>query len=467
MVRATLQKLKGNSLLKIFSLAFGVSLLSVALAIFIVLNTVAHKSKDFKNAYYKDLLSVLTHDYDIDKNVEIFKKNFQHFRLDEQPVAIFNSKLEVVWSTPSFKKEEINILELEEISKEKAILSNRYNYLEVYFQSRHYLKNPLTKLITVYVDNKNTGIAGFLQLTLLLFFISTSLCIFISLFFFIKKMKDKAIEVESIITNLESLHQKYVHEDLMDRFTRIPEVINSLLDKLYKTIEERDKIAESRFELLSQLTHDIRTPLTSIKTSTDTLYSNAEINKEQKDVLRSIVSQDIDYLSKLVDDLLFLAILDRRKEEAQEIQPISSLLTSLKEKYINSRGELEIKIEFREDDLKDIKLSELEFLRLVNNIFSNGLKYSKSYFIFKSTISDNKLKFSMENDFDEIDKNSIISFGKKKSKRKIDLKNKQSSIGLGSVIISSIIRKWNGSLKFNIDEKLNIFFMEIEIPINQ
>jgi signal transduction histidine kinase len=256
-----------------------------------------------------------------------------------------------------------------------------------------------------------------------------------------------------------------VNEDFIDKYTRVPKVINHLLDTAYDAVKEKERIAQSKFELLSELTHDIRTPLTSIQTATETLCSGVEIKDEQKDTLHSIVSLDVSYLSKLVDDLLFLSILDERSEQSSRMTALVPLLDSLKEKYVSIASMKQISINYDSSDLHEILLPELEFLRLMNNLISNALFNAKTFVRLDVSLIDYQLRFLVENDFETIDKESINNFGKKKLKRNIDLKNKQSSIGLGSVIIASIVEKWGGKMEIELDEHSKIFRMNIIYPI--
>ena len=50
------------------------------------------------------------------------------------------------------------------------------------------------------------------------------------------------------------------------------------------------------------------------------------------------------------------------------------------------------------------------------------------------------------------------------AKRKIDLKNKNSSLGLGSVIVSTIVKKWFGDLKIDVDKKNNKIEIKVKFP---
>ena len=66
---------------------------------------------------------------------------------------------------------------------------------------------------------------------------------------------------------------------------------------------------------------------------------------------------------------------------------------------------------------------------------------------------------------DQISSNPlIILYGKKMAKRKIDLKNKNSSLGLGSVIVSTIVKKWFGDLKIDVDKKNNKIEIKVKFP---
>jgi hypothetical protein len=465
MEKGTVPVLKNNSLFKIIFSAIALSLLSISVTFIVIVNTVAERSEAIKLNYYQDLLKGLIRTQDITQNISKFKEDFSHFDLDRRAIAIVGFDKNILYQSKGFDQQWFYQQEVDKALKSKNAISSHYRWFKVFFQARHYYKNDKTDLMVIFIDTKTEGLPRLMQFIFLLFFFCIFLCTAIILFVIVKKMKARAKEIEGIVTRLDTEKRTLVNEDFIDKYTRVPKVINHLLDTAYDAVKEKERIAQSKFELLSELTHDIRTPLTSIQTATETLCSGVEIKDEQKDTLHSIVSLDVSYLSKLVDDLLFLSILDERSEQSSRMTALVPLLDSLKEKYVSIASMKQISINYDSSDLHEILLPELEFLRLMNNLISNALFNAKTFVRLDVSLIDYQLRFLVENDFETIDKESINNFGKKKLKRKIDLKNKQSSIGLGSVIIASIVEKWGGKMEIELDEHSKIFRMNIIYPI--
>lgn len=465
MGKGTVRLLRDSSLIKIFFLSLCVTIISILLAMTFISKIVSDKSEGFRNAYYLDVLGTLVKSSNVQENIRLFESQFPHFDLKNKPVAILNERMEFIFTTDDFDQSDVPEKELKEIQADHNLVINRYNSLKVFFQSRHYIKNQTERLTVLFIDKKESGVANFIQMAFLLIFFAFIFSISTVLYIFVRKMKVKSEELERIILKLNPESRSYVSQDLFDRYTRIPHVINNLLSSLYKTIEDRDKFANSKFDLLTQLAHDIRTPLTSIKTSTDSLFSIQTLSEEQRSVLKSIIALDVDYLSKLVDDLLFLAVLDKRTDQSIETKNVTQMIKQIQEKFFHTQDRKKISIQYEEKNLEHIRLNELEFLRLMNNLITNGVKYSKSYFKVSFLCLNHELKIDLENDYNELEEDYVRNYGKKKAKRKIDHINKQSSIGLGSVIISSIVNKWDGSLTIGVDDESRVLKMSIKFSV--
>ncbi len=253
-------------------------------------------------------------------------------------------------------------------------VSNHYGYLKIFLPSRHYYKGDLP-YVAVFVDDKKGDLSKAIQLIFLFFFISIMLCTFLLLIYFIYQIKRKVIELEKILSNLGCEKKLLTPNKFFDRYTRITEVINGLLSTLFNSIEQKDKIANSKFELYSQLTHDIRTPLTSIQTSTETLFQAKRLDDFELNSLRTIINMDVDYLTNLVDDLLFLSLLETPHRKETEFKSMIEMLDTLVEKHSSSERIFQSNI--MKDDLSNLYLPHFEFLRLMNNLLSNAFRYSK------------------------------------------------------------------------------------------
>jgi two-component system sensor histidine kinase KdpD len=100
------------------------------------------------------------------------------------------------------------------------------------------------------------------------------------------------------------------------------EALGSLISAAVERINAIDSLAHAeaareserlRTALLDSVTHDLRTPLTSIKASVSTLRSNAQIKPDDHDDLLAVIEEEADRLNRLVGEAVEMTQLDERR----------------------------------------------------------------------------------------------------------------------------------------------------------
>ena len=195
---------------------------------------------------------------------------------------------------------------------------------------------------------------------------------------FYKKKRDK--ELQELLQLLKRINEKNYKIDIKKN---IEGDYSLLLNELYKTavmlneqteLSKKDK--ESLKDSLSDISHQLRTPLTSINLMIDNVL-NEETSEEEKKKLLKDINHKIKNMVFLVESLLKLSKFDANvitfKQEKIEIIKILddvkdnlSLLLDLKDISINIKGNKDIKIKV------DYKW-EVEAL---SNIVKNAIEYS-------------------------------------------------------------------------------------------
>jgi len=165
-----------------------------------------------------------------------------------------------------------------------------------------------------------------------------------------------------VITSLSNLAGLIVQRD---RLMKVEAVTEAVL----KT--ERLKSA-----LLSMVSHDFRSPLTSIKTSVNSLLSDGEpVPMETQRILLTAVDHETDRLNHLIDNILDLScleagVLSLNKEETPLAELIESALNSLSEEE-NDRVQIKLASESDEINVDCVLMAQV-----LRNLLENALKYS-------------------------------------------------------------------------------------------
>ncbi|MGR6342501.1 sensor histidine kinase [Priestia megaterium] len=155
--------------------------------------------------------------------------------------------------------------------------------------------------------------------------------------------------------------------------------INELIEELEKVHVQSAKSQTARKSLLSSISHDIRTPLTSIIGYIDALKDDIATSEDEKQEYLNILSKKAGSLKQLIDEIFDMAKLDAdeipMKEEFLDLAEIirESLIEFLHEMK-NNRVELHISIPEKNCFVMADRLS---LTRIIRNIIKNALEYGK------------------------------------------------------------------------------------------
>ena len=174
-------------------------------------------------------------------------------------------------------------------------------------------------------------------------------------------------------------------ESRFKEYVNLTESFNVLLDKM-RVLEE------SRQEFVSNVSHELKTPITSMKVLADSLLIQEEVPNEMYREFMSDMVDEIDRESKIINDLLTLVKMDK-KSSALNITAvnINALLELLLKriKPIAAKRNIEVVFEsFREviGEVDEVKLT-LAF----SNLIENAVKYNNDGgSVYVSLNSDHK-----------------------------------------------------------------------------
>lgn len=234
--------------------------------------------------------------------------------------------------------------------------------------------------------------------------------------------------------------------------------IRSVAISFVKMKERIIRQISQRTDMLSAVSHDLRTPLTRMKLQLEMMQESAEINE---------LKQDISDMSKLVEEYLDFARFEEREKKDQ-----LKIAEFLEEKIINYYKKIGKNIE---SDIKisknfTIPLKKLAFKRALINLIDNAFNYGENV-EFQAHLSQNNLIITIEDDGPGIPEseyeNVFKPFYRIDNSRNQDLdeKTKKSNMGsgLGLAIAMDAITSHGGRIKLS-SSKMNGLKVLIFIP---
>lgn len=164
-----------------------------------------------------------------------------------------------------------------------------------------------------------------------------------------------------------------------DEFSEIALEVNHLGEKIKDLIEKERKSEKTKHELITNIAHDLRTPLTSIIGYVELLHTNDMLTDEQRKQYTAIVLNKAKRLESLIEDLFGLTKLNYGKITMNvEGIDIVKLLEQLLEEAYPSFMENDLEYEIKTNESKIVINGDGNLLaRLFDNIISNAVKYGK------------------------------------------------------------------------------------------
>lgn len=238
---------------------------------------------------------------------------------------------------------------------------------------------------------------------------------------------------------------------------------NLLVIKLEKVKEEKKRIDESKKRLLVDISHDLKTPITSIQGFSKLLLEE-NITSEERDKFLKIIYNKSVYSAVLIEDLFALSKLEDSEYNLSLVELdfsewLRRLIVEYYEEFQNKHFNLEINI----SDYSIISMFDEKLMkRAISNIFNNALSHNENYTSLKieSYEKENNLILKIGSNGANIDK----SIRETIFEPFVKSNNNSNGSGLGLAITKKIIEKHGGTISLTSTEFERILFL-ISIPI--
>ena len=195
------------------------------------------------------------------------------------------------------------------------------------------------------------------------------------------------------------------------------------------------KHLNQRSEMLSGISHDLRTPLTRMKLQLAFIKDGEISNK---------LSSDISEMEKMLNE--YLQFSSTRSNEKTETFDLSELLQLTIEKYENKKITSNLAQRVYYDGRKIL------IQRCISNLIDNAIKYAENIFITLKK-SSNSISILIDDDGPGIPKKEIENVFKPFYKINKSRGDSKSSVGLGLSIASDIIRSHGGNIRLESSPK--------------
>jgi len=180
---------------------------------------------------------------------------------------------------------------------------------------------------------------------------------------------------ETIVGFLNRVAEGNLDEDISEESYRETKRISKAINRTLQTLKSME---QSRQEFVSNVSHELKTPITSIRVLADSLMGMEEAPVELYQEFMQDISDEIDRESTIIDDLLTLVRMDKASAEmniapANINEQVEMVLKRLRP--IARKRNIELTFESMREVTADI--DEVKFSLAVSNLVENAVKYNK------------------------------------------------------------------------------------------
>ncbi|MGX4601316.1 sensor histidine kinase [Faecalimicrobium sp. JNUCC 81] len=232
--------------------------------------------------------------------------------------------------------------------------------------------------------------------------------------------------------------------------------INNYLEETQNYKLKYIKREEDIRKEIENISHDLRTPLTSIRGYLELIDDEDITENEKKDYIQ-IVEKRAKVLQNLIQDFYDLSRLENNDYNFNiEIIDINKELKEQILMFYNDFEKKNIDVDIKlEEKPMFVNLDKNAIERVFHNLIQNATKYSKSKFCISMNSTDNGIIIELKNDVDDINKEELdLLFNRFYIK---DNSRSRDSSGLGLTITKFLVESMNGKIEAKLDKGYIIF----------
>lgn len=284
--------------------------------------------------------------------------------------------------------------------------------------------------------------------------------------------------LESVLHNMSSEHstiiQKNIKNDIIYKikidpvhFEDTDAVIGFIIN--IENITEYAKLENMRKEFVANVSHELKTPITSIQGFIETLKMTDNLDEDTKNRFLTIIENEATRLTRLIDDILLLSTIENKTKKKVEKVDLFEVFEEVHEviNYIAKKKNIKVKYDFEN---KDIDLWEYSgYIRqILLNIISNAIKYTgeNGEVSIKQYIKSEKVFIEVKDNGIGIPEEDIERIFERFYRVDKARSRSVGGTGLGLAITKHMVKALNGNIRVESELGVGSKFI-IELPFNQ
>lgn len=242
---------------------------------------------------------------------------------------------------------------------------------------------------------------------------------------------------------------------------------NKELSEKHKALEESER---QRKEMLANISHDLRAPITAIRSSLDLLSSYDDLPAEEVKNAVGLINRRVATLESLIQDMYFLFCVedDTRSFSLETVELVPFLESYFYDAIVDSRYDNhDMQLDIPMDLSGRITIDIQKTIRVLDNLFTNAAKYSGdgSAITLSAKTSGNLAVISVSDTGVGIPSDALAHiFDRTYTVSSSRSPGSTTGSGLGLAIVKAVIEKQNGTVRCESEVNKGSSFI-IELPL--
>ena len=298
-----------------------------------------------------------------------------------------------------------------------------------------------------------------------------------------KKFTKPIKELNEIAKNMSNMDfgHKYKETNQGDEIDELGKSINSMSSKLETTItqlkttnrelekdlEEKAKIDKMRRSFISDVSHELKTPIALIQGYSEGLLENVNKDEESRRFYAEVIFDETNKMDKLVKQLLELMKLENEMRTFDNKQfDIVELEKEIIRKTSVMIEEKQAKIEFNSEEKINVIADDFYIDQVVTNYLTNAIKHveevnGEKYIKIENEIKEDKVRVKVFNTGKKIDEENLDRIWNRFYKADESRNREDGGTGIGLALVKAIMNNYGND--FGVINKENgvEFYFEI------
>lgn len=307
--------------------------------------------------------------------------------------------------------------------------------------------------------------------------------------FISRKFTDPILELNDIAQNMSKLDfsKKYKTTDADDEINNLGRSINKMSDTLEKTIkqlrasnielekdiEEKSKIDEMRKSFISDVSHELKTPIALIQGYSEGLLENINTDEENRKFYAEVILDETNKMDRLVKQLLELMKLEYGKREFNNTTfNIVEVEKEVVRKTKMMFEEKNVDIKFNQDEEINVFADDFYIEQVITNYITNAIKNVKEIdgkrlikISNEVNIEKNKVRVKVFNTGDNISEENLARIWKRFYKADESRNRNDGGTGIGLAFVKAIMNNYNNDYGV-INKKNGVeFYFDLDLKL--